>query len=58
MYGVSMGKDGTSKVVCQTLAEPETEPVAHAVPEPAVAALGEDFVEVPAGERVHEPVRP
>ena len=51
MYGVSMSKDGTSKVVCQQLAEPEPEPEVLA---PTLSAAGDgEVIPVPDGAPVH-----
>ncbi|HEV8564473.1 MAG TPA: chromosome segregation protein SMC [Actinomycetota bacterium] len=58
MYGVSMSKDGTSKIVCQTLAEPAQDSTAPVDPESVVTSVDDELVEVPADERVHEPARP
>jgi len=49
MYGVSMGKDGTSRVVCQALAAPAEDRAAEAA---------DELLDVAADERLHEPARP
>jgi chromosome segregation ATPase len=50
MYGVSMNKDGTSKIVCQAIDEPKT--ASEGAPSTAFASTPE-VVEVPESEPVH-----
>ncbi|MEA2555523.1 MAG: chromosome segregation protein, partial [Actinomycetota bacterium] len=59
LYGISLNKDGTTKVVCQTLEHPETTLTAEAREAAAVEASREEetaaaaAIEVPEGEPVH-----
>jgi chromosome segregation protein len=54
MYGVSMGADGTSKVICQRLdraADPSSD--AAELDQPVVPVADTRSVDVPAAEPVH-----
>jgi hypothetical protein len=54
MYGVSMGADGTSKVICQRLdraADPTSDAAEH--DQPVVPVADTRSVDVPAAEPVH-----
>jgi hypothetical protein len=53
MYGVSMGADGTSKVICQRLEADERVPATEPADAEPVSSAGSGAIDVPDAEPVH-----